>query len=167
MPRFSRDKQQRCFCWRGRTQCPSCPAGPLEQDTVATMARLVWRKQNLSTYRLADLAKSRISAIRGNFVPQRKFGAPLAPDTRDPEEVKAAEKAADEQARKELGQFHELVRLGDVATIEYLQNELLLIDRLDGMIARCIKRLLMVAGLKSLSSGSSTDTTGPKRIAAS
>jgi hypothetical protein len=29
------------------------------------------------------------------------------------------------------------------ATIDYLQNELTLIDRLDGMIDRCIKRLLL------------------------
>ena len=28
------------------------PVGPLEEDTVASMARLIWRKQNLSTYKL-------------------------------------------------------------------------------------------------------------------
>jgi hypothetical protein len=35
------------------------PAGPLEEDIVTSMARLVWRKQNLSTYKLAALARNR------------------------------------------------------------------------------------------------------------
>src|ERR1700722_15823004 len=35
------------------------PAGPLEDDIVATAARLLWRKQNLTTFRLAEVARSR------------------------------------------------------------------------------------------------------------
>lgn len=142
-------------------------AGPLEQDIIATMARLIWRKQNLSTYRLAKLVKRRIGSIRYELVPQINYDIPsLNPDTRDPEKVKAAEKAADEQARKELGALYELAELGDVATIDYLQDELSLIDRLDGMIDRCIKRLLLVGGLKSISPSASTAASGTERIAA-
>jgi len=142
------------------------PVGPLEEDIVADMARLIWRKQNLRTYRLADLTKKRIAKIHSELVPQINYDIPLIPDTRDLEKVKAAKKAADEQARKELGALYELVELGDVATIDYLQNELSLIERLDGMIDRCIKRLLLVRGLKSISSSASTAPSGPKRIAA-
>jgi hypothetical protein len=29
------------------------PLGPLEEDIVASMARLIWRKQNLSTHKVA------------------------------------------------------------------------------------------------------------------
>lgn len=35
------------------------PKGPLEEDIVVTLARYVWRKQNLKTYRLAQAAKKR------------------------------------------------------------------------------------------------------------
>jgi hypothetical protein len=128
------------------------------------MARLIWRKQNLSSYRLVDLAKSRISVIHHELVPQ--IDVNFAWDTRDPEKVQAATKAADEQAQKELGLFYELTKLGEVATIDYLQNELSLIDRLDGMIDRCIKRLLPARGLKSISPSASTAASGTKRIAA-
>jgi hypothetical protein len=143
------------------------PAGPFEEDIVANLARLLWRKQNLGTYRLADLVKQRISEIHDELVPQIDYDfSSLIPDTRDPEKVKIATKAADQQAQKELGQFYELALLGDVATVDYLQKELSLIERLDGMIDRCIKRLLMVRGLKSLSSSTSTAPSEPKRIAA-
>jgi hypothetical protein len=40
------------------------PVGALEDDIVATIARLVWRKQNLATVRLAELAGERCQAIR-------------------------------------------------------------------------------------------------------
>jgi hypothetical protein len=140
------------------------PAGPLEQDIVANMARLIWRKQNLSIYRLADLAKQRISKIRDELVPRNNHFVSLSQDTRDPEKVKAAEKAADAQAQKELGPFYELAKLDQVATIDYLQNELSLTDRLDGMIDRCIKRLLLVRGLKSISPSASTAASGTKRM---
>jgi hypothetical protein len=143
------------------------PAGPFEEDIVANLARFLWRKQNLGTYRLASLAKQRIGEIHHELVPQIDHDIPfLIPDTRDPEKVKIATKAADQQAQKELGQFYELARLGDVATVDYLPNELSLIDRLDGMIDRCIKRFLMVRGLKSLSSSTSAVPSEPKRIAA-
>ena len=34
------------------------PTGALEDDIVATLARLVWRKQNLATFRVANLRES-------------------------------------------------------------------------------------------------------------
>jgi hypothetical protein len=93
------------------------PDGPLENATVAAIARLTWRKQNLDTFRIAQSARDRYSAIRSKKVPstippQRFFplldlyGNPDPdPDWEppDPAEVKAAEEAAEAQARKELG----------------------------------------------------------------
>ena len=40
--------------------------------------------------------------------------------------------------------------MGDKVTTDYLFNELEVIDRLDALIDRCIKRLLMVRGVKSI-----------------
>ena len=45
------------------------PAGPLEQDIVGSMARLVWRRQNLATFRTADLARKRLSEIKREDLP--------------------------------------------------------------------------------------------------
>src|SRR6516225_5867500 len=39
------------------------PTGALEEDIVSTIARLVWRKQNLATYRIAAFAHNRLNAI--------------------------------------------------------------------------------------------------------
>lgn len=41
------------------------PNGALENDIVATMARLVWRKKHLETFRIAELARSRYKQIMG------------------------------------------------------------------------------------------------------
>jgi hypothetical protein len=146
------------------------PAGPLEEDIVTTMAHLIWRKQNISTYQRAERAKRRLSAIRSELVPQPKdeFAfLSISGDMPDPEEVRAAEHAAEEQARKELGKsVWELVEMGSDVTIDRLLSELSLVDRLDGMIDRCIKRLLLVRGLKSISSSESKASSPPKRITA-
>jgi len=118
---------------------------------VETIARLKWRKQNLLTYRIAQQAISRYSKIRSELVPETESSLILHSfDQPDPNEVRTAEEAAEEQARKELGQAWNLVEINEVVTTDYLLNELSLMDRLDGMIDRCLKRLLFVRGIKSL-----------------
>ena len=143
------------------------PKGPLEEDIVESLARLIWRKQNLSTYRLAELATQRVSAIEFEIVPQRKseFGLITlgSPDTRDPEKVRAAQRLANEKARKELGSLLGLVEMGSDASIDRLLEEWSVEDRLDGMIDRCIKRLLMVRGVKSMSRSVSEASSPPRK----
>ena len=39
------------------------PNGALENDTVATMARLLWRKQNSNTLRIAEFARRRLEQL--------------------------------------------------------------------------------------------------------
>jgi hypothetical protein len=143
------------------------PDGPFEEDIVADMAHLLWRKQNLCSYRFAALARDRIESIHKELVPEPDFGFYSGKmDKRDPEKVKVAEKTADENARRELGPAYDLAKLGEVATIDYLDKELSLIDRLDGLIDRCIKRLLMVRGLKSISPSTPNPASGAKRLTA-
>jgi hypothetical protein len=45
----------------------------------------------------------------------------------------------------------------EVKATEYFLGELDIIERINGMIDRCIKRLLMIRGAKSLSESSSTN----------
>jgi len=61
-------------------------------------------------------------------------------------------RAAETQARNELGEQYALVEMGEEATVDCLMKELEVQDRLDSMIDKCLKRLLFVRGLKSISS---------------
>jgi hypothetical protein len=147
------------------------PAGALEEEIVATMAGLVWRKQNLASFRIAENAKRSFEEIRSEkgadqtFVQRPEFvtlETNLGVKARDPEEVNAAEEAAVEQARKELEWTFEFIEIGEIATIDRLMKEIDVLERLDAMIDRCLKRLLFVRGLKSLSPASQAEQ--PPRI---
>jgi hypothetical protein len=127
--------------------------GALEEDIGADLARLIWRKQNLATFRTAELACARREKIHDETVPRVQF---RIPGDVDPDEKEEARRAADEQARQELGDIHQLIDIGEPATIDGLMKELDIKERLDGMINRCLKQLLMVRGIKSLSSGTSS-----------
>jgi hypothetical protein len=83
------------------------PEGAFENDIVGTMARLIWRKQNLAAFR------------KENSEP-----------------------------------WH-----------TYLMDSLALEDRLDGLIDKCLKRLLFVRGVKSVSSAS-VPASSPRLLAA-
>jgi len=140
------------------------PSGMLEDDIVMTMARLVWRKQNLTTLRIARLAACQRSAIRSQKVDNEMVFRPGDP-------VKRAEqsRAADGQARKELGETYELIEVGEAATFNGLTEELEIQERLDAAIAKCLKQLLMVRGVKSVAaappSASPMRITGPSKAA--
>jgi hypothetical protein len=125
----------------------------------------MWRKQNLATYRVAELARNRYHAIWAKTEPPStllvNFNRP-GPDQRSPEEIRAAIEAAEKQTR-ELGDDElQLVEMREVTTWHLLE-ELSVLDRLDSMIDRCIKRLLMVRGLKSISLSTSTAPTAPRK----
>lgn len=143
------------------------PTGPIEDDLVESMARVMWRKQNLAIYQRAERARKRVLAINAELAPPGGLLS-MSLDMRNPDEVRAEQQAAKKQAKKELGEDYNLVELGDAVAIDQLLDELSVVDRLDGMIDRYLKRLLFVRGLKSLSSGSSTAPSPPrtKRIAA-
>jgi hypothetical protein len=149
------------------------PVGALEDDIVADIARLIWRKQNLGTFRIAELAKQRRQNIICAKVPDVSSFIPL-PGV-DPDVEREAYRAANEQARQELGDIHKLIDIGEPATIKGLMNELNVKEHLDGLISKKLKQLLMVRGVKSLSltsssratpqisSGSPTQISGPRK----
>jgi hypothetical protein len=134
------------------------PNGVLEDDIVATMARLLWRKQNLATFRIAELARSRCKQIWSEEIP------PVFPDFMDPVAREEGIRAAEDRARKELGDTYELVEIGERATTANgLMEDLEVQDRMDAMIDKCLKRLLFLRGLKSISGASSS--APPKSLA--
>ena len=74
-------------------------------------------------------------------------------------------RAAKEEARQELGDAYDLVEIGEIASM----NDLATQGRLDAAIDKCLKRLLFVKGLKSISASSSSAPsnriTGPSEAA--
>ena len=114
----------------------------------------MWRKQNLSTFSIAEFARKRVEAITCSKLPRPQI-AFHDPTQIDPADRAAAEEAATEQAQEELGQTYRLVEIGEAATIDGLMRELDVRERLDVNIDRCIKRLLQVRGVKSISQESS------------
>ena len=142
------------------------PVGTLEEEIVADMARLTWRKQNLATFRIAQLAQKRHHEINAEKVPALIFA--------DDEDYLAAQearregyRAAKEQAQQELGDTYELIDIGEPATIKGLMDELDIKERLDSLISKCLKQLLMARGVKSLSAAPSSVPTpqisGPRK----
>jgi hypothetical protein len=140
------------------------------------MARLVWRKKNLKTFRIAELARARYAQITDEIVPEDKMDYPDYPSPLfgtlikvDPAVREAAIRAAVDQARKELGDAYGLVEIGEIASVDHLMKDLEVQDRLDAMIDKCLKRLLFLRGLKSISSATTSAPrerlAGPSRAA--
>jgi hypothetical protein len=138
------------------------PEGALEDDFVASMARLLWRKQNHPTFRIAERARRRRQQLINEKLPRDE--APLLEFVKqvDPAVREEATRAAEDQVRKEFGDRYELVEIGETATVDALMKDLAVLDRLDSLIDRCLKRLLFVRGLKSISA--SPSSAPPKRL---
>jgi hypothetical protein len=136
------------------------PIGRSEKIIVEEIACLQWRLQHLSTYGLALRARKQHSAIYSKLCPPSPQWVPPSllgfeesePEPRSPEEIEALRKSVEKEARTKLGSAIELLNIGDVATIEYLEKELGIKERLHGMIARLEKRFLFQRGIKSISS---------------
>ena len=79
-------------------------------------------------------------------------------------EREKAIRAADDIARNELGDMYELAKMADTVTVACLMEDLAVEERLDAAIDKCLKRLLSVKGLKSISASSSS--APPNRITA-
>jgi hypothetical protein len=121
------------------------------------IVQLEWRRQNFSTYDLAEQARARRSAIYSELVPEVRylnFPVPLMsepdPENPTPEQLRAAHRRADKRIRAELGAALELVEPGDVATLGHLEKRLAILDRLDETIARLYKKLAYLRAIKSM-----------------
>jgi hypothetical protein len=137
------------------------PDGALEADAVSTLAHLLWRRQNLATFRNAELARQRLAQIRAEMVPNMDDGEPKRSESVEFEKTLIDKwNAAESQAREELGDLYALVEMGEEATIDGLLKYLTVVERLDAMVDKGLKRLLMLKGIKSLSFASTSDSGG-------
>jgi hypothetical protein len=105
------------------------PKGVLEEDIVAEMAHLMWRKQNLAIFGRAERARERREAIRSQrakdaLAERNAANSRLSERLRNPLELSPAEReaaaqAADELARTELGEDYELAKIAEIATVPF------------------------------------------------
>jgi hypothetical protein len=122
------------------------PVGPTEHDVVASLARLIWRKQHLGTFRIADVARRHCNSRLTTNIMRKHFPEQFEEDGTDKKEV---------EDRSVLGESYVLVEMGAGATLKELTAYLVVEERLDSLIDRCFKRLLFIRGLKSLPAASS------------
>lgn len=155
------------------------PTGPFEEDIIFTLARLIWRKQHLGTFQMIGDIKHREREIQSEIAHKTGVKPPKWPP--DPLSAlrekptfnsKEHEKAWDDtwsraaaQARKELGEKYKLLELGYAASQEALLKELEVEERLDALIEKCLKRLLLARGVKSIApSADVAPSTRPPRL---
>ena len=158
--------------------------GALEGDIVEDLAGRLWRKQNRATFRAAEVARQHYNAIvsrefdklrasglteeeeYGNKEVLEWYGITEEKELRRKAMLAEREKAiraADDIARNELGDMYELAKMADTLTVACLMEDLAVEERLDAAIDKCLKQLLFVKGLKSISASSSS--APPKWVA--
>jgi hypothetical protein len=125
------------------------PNGALELDIVLTIARLLWRKQNIATFRLAELVKLRCDQIHDEELESRGIVSRHFQTSEDQAARDEASRAAEKQARSELGDCYKFTE-DDIGTVERLMLDLEVEERIDAVIDKCLRRLLMVRGVKSM-----------------
>jgi hypothetical protein len=149
---------------------PNCV---LADNIVATIARLIWRKQNLATFQKAVYVRFNYEQIMRREFSRMQPGQAFPPELRklppelqgllEPTDDKSAEQidairqvdAIRDVVSKELGDAaFALAKIGEKATIDGLMNDLEPQERLNGMIEKSLKRLLLVKGLESISASS-------------
>ena len=128
------------------------------------MAGLIWRRQNLGTLRISELAQnlwSEAPAIGEKIVMYKNRLSHLSQKDK---EIMEENVRAQSQTLEQLGDTFELVEIGEAATFDGLTKELEIHERLDAGINRCFKELLMVRGVKSVTAA---PPSAPKRITGS
>ena len=143
------------------------PNGALQQETVETIAHVAWRRRNLGTFRTAERAQQRMLQIWNAMIPMDD-GMPRS-DKSDDFDKTFTDKwhAAESKAREELGELYGLAEMGEEATVDGLIRDLVVQERLDAMMDKCLKRLLFLKGLQSLTTESPPSPpprlTGPSK----
>ena len=93
------------------------PSGVLEDDIVADMARLVWRKQNLGTLRIAERAQNRLVGILETSIHEyyddlllASVLEPIQSEEQKREEIQSCRGPGPERAWRHLTNWSNLVK---------------------------------------------------------
>ena len=130
------------------------PDGASEIDLVNDIARLMWRKRYMLTYRLSYQARR----FRHQTIVERMGEMSDPPDP----EVEQLKKQAEEDVRSELASDSRLLDLGPMISDKGLEHELDLSERFDAAIARKAKQLLQLKAMKQAVQLAPTGTKLPR-----
>jgi hypothetical protein len=133
------------------------PSGPLEEDVVLSIAHLLWRKRNMSTYQAVEWTKRKVNEVHARYGPKSAFPI-LNLDERTPAEIEADCEARKEELQAISRDAEAFIEMGELATVERLYEDLEINDRLDSLVDRALKRLL-IRGVKSMSVTASNQKT--------
>ena len=117
------------------------PNGAMEHNIVAELARYLWRSKNLATFRYANYRANLLSDER--FIEQLRILEAMDPAKREAKLAPFRERS-----------YH--ANIAEATTIKRLMETLDIEERLNTRIDRCLKRLLFVRGLKSISTASAS-----------
>ena len=144
------------------------PIGVLEEEVVWTMARLVWRRRHTDTFGAAQRAWERYDRIvrylMGQELMQRGFiGSCTVSNEFPPEAQKELRENVEKEAREELGDDYKFIEAGREARLDSIMERFAVEARLDAMLDACVKRLLHLRGLVSLTFSASSAPPLPRR----
>jgi hypothetical protein len=126
------------------------PKGRYEDHLIATMAQLLWRLQNLATFRLAGHVRTRFYQIINEKAPDKLILTGFEDSPAERAARQEATREAEHQIQKEFGDARLFVEMRDEATVEALEKELEIQERLEGMLERCLKRLLFARPMRAI-----------------
>ena len=135
------------------------PTGPSQEDVVWTMTRIIWRKNHMDIVRAATGAWDRYRRIESRLhseMAKEMLSSYTVSDELPPEARKMLRKKVEDEAREELGDDYRFIEAGSGATLEVVMNHFDVEARLDSILDVCLKRLLHMKGLQSLSSSTSS-----------
>jgi hypothetical protein len=131
------------------------PTGRLEEETVAALARLVWRRQNLARFEIGQFVN--LIALSIENAPSEETTLPRSKEefSADLEELNQATQRMEKEKESRESSM-DLLEITSKVVLNRLMKELDVEDRLDMMIDRQIKRILHLKGLKSIISSTAT-----------
>jgi hypothetical protein len=152
------------------------PVGALEEDIVAGIARLVWRKRHLATFRVVRSIPYEEMTNRADFDPDKAAKEYQAQSEKLWDEIRSRGENQKTTLQEAMRKYTALIkqdysipqeemffRSGEITTMEQLMNVLAVEERLDTMIDRCLKRLLFLRGLKSIAPAKSASSPAEQK----
>jgi hypothetical protein len=150
------------------------PNGRMEEETVASLARLIWRRQNLGRFEISQLASFIAEGIEKAHAKAKEANRKYRKYYKNTEEnencpytkeedkellanfdkfVRSAQRARNAEGTSEEKRASlEAFEVGKATTLYRLMKELEVEERLDAMINKLLKQLLFIRGLKSVTS---------------
>jgi hypothetical protein len=158
----------------------ACKAGRFFRSGYSRLPR---RKQNLATFRKAEVAKEDIREIQRHLEHCQVLESMGQSGEYDENgegqidewnsfdesgsESEEPEDPIGEEGRRELGTAYALAEMGHASTTNRLLHDLEIERKLDGQVDSCLKRLLFLRGLKSVTPvASSTPGQSPPAVGA-